>query len=208
MPGSSSAGDSLEDALLGALAKARALGFLGPGAIEAHVEHATAFVRLVGESTGRGLDLGSGGGVPGLVLACRLPGWTWTFVDIARRRTSFLAAAVAELRLAGRVDVVRAPAEQLAHDPTHRLVYDVVTARSFAPPSVTAEVGGAFVRAGGRLMVAEPPEDPGRWNPGVLESLGLQDGGVTSDPAIRTLVRAGDLAAEFPRPAVFRKPLA
>ena len=180
--------------------------------MEAHVDHALAFLRLVaggelGDGAGRGLDLGSGGGVPGLVLAWRLPRWTWVLVDVARRRTSFLVTAVADLGMGDRVHVVRAKAEDLAHDPTHRLAYDVVTARSFAPPAVTAEVGGAFVRMGGALLVAEPPDGLDRWDAVVLSGVGLENRGVTAFPAIRMLVRVGDLADGLPRAAVFRKPL-
>ena len=199
-----------DDPLRGALATARALGFLGPGPIETHVEHADAFVRRVRElagETGRGLDLGSGGGVPGLVLAWRLPGWSWTLVDVARRQTSFLAASVAQLGVGGRVSVVRARAELLGHDPLHRLAYDVVVVRSFAPPAVTAEVGGAFARVGGAVLVAEPPDDEGRWDPALLERLGLKDGGATSSPVLRTLVRVGEAPPDVPRETVFRKPL-
>jgi 16S rRNA (guanine527-N7)-methyltransferase len=197
-----------DEPLVRALAKARALGFLGPGPVEAHIDHALAFLRLIDEPAGRGLDLGSGGGVPGLVLAWRLPGWTWVLVDASRRRTSFLAATVAELDLGGRVAVERARAELLAHDADHRLAYDVVTARSFAPPPVTAEVGGAFVRIEGRLLVADPPGPSARWDPATLSRLGLQDRGGPTDPALRVLVRTGPLVPELPRPTAFRKPLA
>lgn len=200
---------AVDEPLFGALAKARALGFLGPGPVEAHIEHAEAFVRLVRARSlsGAGLDLGSGGGIPGLVLAWRLPEWRWTLVDIARRRTSFLVAAVAELGLAGRVTVVRDRAELLGHDPNHRAAYDVVTARSFAPPSVTAEVGGAFLRVGAALLVAEPPDNIDRWEPAVLQQLGLEDRGVTVAPAIRTLERVSPVRPDVPRETVFRKPL-
>jgi 16S rRNA (guanine527-N7)-methyltransferase len=166
-----------------------------------------AFSPLLPEPPGRALDLGSGGGVPGLVLACELPGWRWALLDVARRRASFLASAVAELGLAGRVVVLRARAEELAHDAAHRGAYDVVTARSFAPPPVTAEIGAAFLRRGGRLLVAEPPEDPGRWDPSLLVRLGLEDGGATVAPAVRTLIRCGDVPGDLPRSTVFRRPL-
>ena len=58
------------------------MGFLGPGPIEDQVRHSLRFVRLVEPSPGRAVDLGSGGGLPGLVLARLLavehlgpPGW-------------------------------------------------------------------------------------------------------------------------------------
>jgi 16S rRNA (guanine527-N7)-methyltransferase len=176
--------------LLGALAEARALGFLGPGPVETHFEHAMAFVAAIDGPSGRGLDLGTGGGVPGLVLAARLPDWTWTFVDSARRRTSFLSATVAKLSLADRVTVVRSRVDLIAADPVHREAYDVVTARSFGTPAVTAEAARSFLRLGGELVVAEPPGAPDRWDARLLTLLGLRLESVAVRPfALRTLKR-------------------
>src|SRR5687768_2128573 len=116
------------------LEEARQLGFLGPGPVTAHVEHAEAFVAAVPLSPARALDLGSGGGVPGLLLAERWESSSWVLLDSHERRTAFLADAVARLGWAARVQVVRARAEVLGHDPGHRGQYDLVTARSFAAP--------------------------------------------------------------------------
>ena len=164
----------MDEAVLGALAEARALGFLGPGPLEAHVASAVAFRQALGSIDGSALDLGSGGGVPGLLLAAHYVEVAWTLVDQHRRRTSFLARAVATLGWVGRVAVVRAAAEDLAHDPVYRNRFDAVTARSFAPPPVTAEVAVGFLRLGGVLVVAEPPrEEPTRWPGSGLSALGL-----------------------------------
>jgi 16S rRNA (guanine527-N7)-methyltransferase len=179
-----------DEELLGALADARALGFLGPGPVERHLEHALAFAAAIAGAKGRGLDLGSGGGVPGLVLAARLPDWTWTLLDAARRRTSFLVAKVAALDLAGRVHVVRGRADVLAEDPSHREAYDLVTARSFGTPAVTSEAARPFLRQGGRLVVSEPPGAPDRWDDAALHALGLRSVSATTAPfALRTFER-------------------
>ena len=54
-------------------------------------------------------------------------------------------------------------AEEAGHS-TWRSAYDLVTARGFGPPAVTAECGGALLAPGGILAVAEPPgSDPARW---------------------------------------------
>ena len=165
----------MDEAVLGALAEARALGFLGPGPLEAHVASARAFQAALGPVEGRVLDLGSGGGVPGLLLAAWYSDVRWTLLDRHRRRTSFLARAVATLGWVGRVDVVRTPAEAAAHDPTFRGRFAAVTARSFGPPAITAEVAVAFLAPGGRLLVAEPPEpEPSRWPQDGLVRVGLQ----------------------------------
>lgn len=191
----------MDDAVERALAEARALGFLGPGPLEAHEASAQAFLdvlaRVAPDATHL-LDLGSGGGVPGLLLAAALPATTWTFVDIHRRRTSFLARTVALPPWAGRVTVVRAPAEALAHEPAHREASEVVVSRSFGPPAATAECAVGFLRPEGRLLVAEPPTAvPSRWPAEGLRGLGLEveelGGPVT------TLRRTGELAPHLPR---------
>jgi 16S rRNA (guanine527-N7)-methyltransferase len=189
------------DDVVRALAEARALGFLGPGPLEAHQASAQAFVDALGTSIGdRALDLGSGGGVPGLLLAAHYGEVAWVLLDVHRRRTSFLARAVAELGWGGRVTVVRAAAEGAAHDPAHRERYSVVTSRSFGPPATTAECAVGFLHAGGRLAVAEPPEGDraGRWPPDELAALGLE---LVGEPGpVAVLRRSGALDPTVPRP--------
>ena len=49
-----------------------------------------------------------------------------------------------------------------------------MTARSFGPPALTAEIGSGFATVGGMLVVSEPPGgDPARWPQADLESLGF-----------------------------------
>jgi 16S rRNA (guanine527-N7)-methyltransferase len=162
----------MDAALLGALAEARALGFLGPGPLEAHVASADVFAAALGALSGRVLDLGSGGGVPGLLLAAHYHDVGWTLLDKHRRRTSFLARVVATLGWVGRVDVVRADAAVAAHDPPFRGQFSAVVARSFGPPAVTAEVARGFLARDGRLVVSEPPTaDATRWPAVALAAL-------------------------------------
>ena len=73
-------------------------------------------------------DLGSGAGLPGLVLAIARPDLRVTLVEPLLRRTSFLEEVVADLGL-DHVSVVRARAEELHGGPR----YDVVTSRAVAP---------------------------------------------------------------------------
>lgn len=192
------------DRLLAVLDRSRRLGFLGPGDVEHHVTHADAFVAAVPEAPDRVLDLGSGGGVPGLVLAGRWATTTVVLLDAQGRRTAFLADAVAELGWASRVVVVHGRAEDIGHDPSHRGRYDVVTARSFGPPGVTAECGAPLLRRDGVLLVAEPPAAPGhRWPTSGLAALGLVDDGVvnTGSSTVRRLRAAETTDDRFPRRA-------
>jgi 16S rRNA (guanine527-N7)-methyltransferase len=111
--------------------------------------------------------------VPGLVLALRWPTSTWTFIDAAERRCRFLADAIVELAIGERAEVAQGRAETLGRDPARRASYDLVTARSFGPPSATAECAAPFLRVGGRLLVSEPPSGPPRW-PVEVSLLGLE----------------------------------
>jgi 16S rRNA (guanine527-N7)-methyltransferase len=154
--------------------RARHLGFLGPGAVEDHLRHAAAFRQAVPEPA-RALDLGSGGGVPGLALATWWPGSCWVLLDAGERRAVFLADAVQQLGMGHRVTVRHGAAEDAARDDQLRGSFDLVVARSFGSPAVVAECAASFLVVDGRLAVSEPPStDPTRWPTAGLEPLGLQ----------------------------------
>jgi 16S rRNA (guanine527-N7)-methyltransferase len=161
--------------LFGVLEDARELGLLGPGPVARQVEHALDLALAIGEFDGRMLDLGSGGGLPGLVLFERWEGASGVLLDAQRRRCEFLTRAVTTLDLDGRVVVECGRAEVLARTEHLRAGFDLVVARSFGAPAVTAECAVGFLRAGGELVVTEPPEsDPAeRWVPVGLAELGF-----------------------------------
>jgi 16S rRNA (guanine527-N7)-methyltransferase len=174
--------------LLGVLAAARERGFIGGPDLVAHVRQADALVAAVQEQChgwslgGDGaalptpvLDLGSGGGLPGLVLADRWPTVGVTLLDGSTERSTFLVDAVDRLGWTDRVRVAGGRAEELGRDPALRHRYELVVARSFGPPAVVAECGAPFLVEGGRLVVSEPPDaDGSRWDaPASLAALGL-----------------------------------
>jgi len=122
-------------------------------------------------------------------------------VEAGERRAAFLARAVAELGLAGRVRVERHRAEELGRDPTHRGRYPLVTARSFGPPAVAAECAAPLLAVGGRLIVSEPPgESSGRWPVAALAGLGLEaEAAVRVRAGYQVLVQARPCPERFPR---------
>ena len=126
---------------------------------------------------GRVLDLGSGGGLPGLVLATCRPELELTLLEARQRACRFLREAVIALGLTG-VAVVEARAEDAARRTDLRETFDAVVARSFGPPAVTAECAVGFLRLGGRLLVSEPPGDEARGlhQPPPRQTLGHQAG--------------------------------
>ncbi|MGH9101557.1 MAG: RsmG family class I SAM-dependent methyltransferase, partial [Acidimicrobiales bacterium] len=149
--------------LAAVLVEARELGYLGPGPIEVHLDHSRGFADAIEAAAGVGscseelMDLGSGGGLPGLALGVLWPGARVVLLDASRRRTEFLRSAVEALGLEDRATVLRARAEDVGRDAQWRERAGVVVARSFGSPAVTAECGSALVRPGGLLVVSEPP---------------------------------------------------
>lgn len=173
---------AIQNALAGVLPEAQEQGFLGPGPVEEHVIRALDLARAVPEAPGDAIDLGSGGGVPGLPLALLWPHSTWVLLDGSTKRVRFLRHAVGSLGLAGRVRAVEARAEEAARTGL-RGTFDLAVARGFAGPAVTAECGAAFLKAGGLMVVAEPPGGaPGRWEVAGLAELGMRVGDSLRSP--------------------------
>ncbi len=154
------------------------VGFLGTADVDAHIRHAEGFGDVIeavhGAAPETMCDLGSGGGVPALVLLDRWPRTRAVLIESASRRAAFLQSSVAELGWDPRVTVAADRAENVAHDPQYREAFDVVTARGFGEPAVTGEIAAGLVRVGGLLVVSEPPyEDEARWPATGVASLGF-----------------------------------
>ncbi|MGH9272284.1 MAG: RsmG family class I SAM-dependent methyltransferase [Ilumatobacteraceae bacterium] len=155
--------------MLEALRSSQRLGSLGDRSVEEIVGHAQAFVDALRPVVGQILDLGSGGGVPGLVIAWRRPDVTMILVERRQSRADHLHRLVRRLGLADRVAVAAVDGRQLTSASA-----DGVVARSFGAPAMIAELAGRLLRSGGRLVVSEPPHpDPQRWSPEVLRRAGL-----------------------------------
>ena len=106
---------------------------------------------VVGELISPGatvIDVGSGAGLPGIVLAVARPDISVILVEPLARRTAFLESALASLRLDGQVTVVRGRAEEQAG----RLHAAVVTARAVAPLDRLGRWCLPLVDVGGRML--------------------------------------------------------
>jgi 16S rRNA (guanine527-N7)-methyltransferase len=161
------------------LMRSAELGFLGSMALDDQIDHSLGFVAVaeatLGGRPGAVVDLGSGGGVPGLVLLACWPECRVVLLDANERRTDFLLEVTSEPRTHQRVEVIRGRAEELGHDERFRGQFDLVTSRSFASPAVTAECGAALLTDQGLMVVSEPPDEvDDRWPADGLARLGLE----------------------------------
>ncbi len=97
---------------------------------------------------GRVADVGSGAGLPGLVLAIARPDVQWVLVEPMERRVTWLEEQTAELRL-DNVDVVRARGEEWSGGP----VLDAVTARAVSALRTLIPLTAPLLRPGGELVL-------------------------------------------------------
>jgi 16S rRNA (guanine527-N7)-methyltransferase len=214
---SSSQPDDSSRALGPVLRRAQRLGFIGPASIPVAIEHARGFAAGFEFPPGRLVDLGAGGGLPGLVLADLWRDSAVILVEARHRRCEFLREAVDILHMTGRVTIVEERAEVVGRWPDMRGRCDAVVARGFGPPAVTAECAAPLLRPGGSLVVSEPPPDEtdgetgsagpeassspsARWPPAGLAILGMVPGSVWADQFhYRSLVQAEICPERYPR---------
>jgi 16S rRNA (guanine527-N7)-methyltransferase len=125
-------------------------GLIGPREVPRLWERHLLNCAVVTDAVERGssvCDIGSGAGLPGLVMAIRRPDLQITLVEPLLRRTTFLEEAVGQLGLAN-VRVHRGRAEDL-----HGVAsFDVVTSRAVAPMDRLSRWSLPLVRSGGSFL--------------------------------------------------------
>lgn len=150
-------------------------GVIGPNEVpriwERHLLNSAVVAELVPRPCSL-LDLGSGAGLPGVVLALVLPDCEAVLLEPMLRRATFLEECVAELGLSN-ARVVRARAEQMASE----LAVDVVTARAVAPLDRLAAMAVGLLEPGGIVLAVKGAKASAevRDAKAVLDRLGLRD---------------------------------
>ena len=94
------------------------------------------------------IDVGSGGGAPGIPLAAAMPGVRFTLVESVGKKAAFLKDTAGAMGL-GNVTVLSERAETVGRDKEHRERYDVATARALGAMRVAAELLTPLVKIGG-----------------------------------------------------------
>ena len=126
-------------------------GVIGPREVprlwDRHLLNCAVIAELVPASANELADIGSGAGLPGVVLAMLLPRLRLTLIEPLERRAKFLGECLTELDLVN-ATVLRARAEDL----TGKLSADVATARAVAPLDRLAPLAAGVVRHGGMVL--------------------------------------------------------
>jgi 16S rRNA (guanine527-N7)-methyltransferase len=153
-------------------------GLIGPRETarlwDRHLINCAAVAELVPPGSSL-IDLGSGAGLPGVVLAMLLPDSHVVLLEPLARRAAFLEECVRALDL-GNAEVRRGRAEEA----DGQLTADVVTARAVAPMQRLAALALPLVRPGGLVLAikgAAAEEELAQAAP-VLRRLGVQDAAV------------------------------
>ncbi len=124
---------------------------------ERHIFDAMTMVGVLAElpEESKVIDVGTGGGVPGLPLACVLPKLEFTLLDATAKKTTFLARAGAALGLSN-VSVVTGRAETIgAMGSEHRRAYDAVIARAVGRLAVLSELTVPLAKVGGLCVLVK-----------------------------------------------------
>lgn len=127
------------------LVSRRALGELE----DRHITECTTLARLLPHGAPRTLDIGSGGGFPGLVIGICRPEVELHLLDATAKKTAFLAETAAALGVVAQVHTGRA--EELVRTPELGGAFGVVTARAVAPLAKLVGWAIPFLRPGGLL---------------------------------------------------------
>jgi 16S rRNA (guanine527-N7)-methyltransferase len=133
----------------------------------------------------RVVDVGSGGGLPGLPLKIARPSLNVTLVEADQDKAAFLVRACGVLGLHD-VEVVARRAEEVGQDPHYRESFDVAVARALAPMPVLAELCLPLVKVGGRLLAQKTKtEDVNAAGPAIEAMGGMLKAVVAAPSATR-----------------------
>ncbi|CAL1367813.1 unnamed protein product [Linum trigynum] len=132
--------------------------------MERHVEDSLALIPPINHSYSSNcsgsvdslsvVDVGTGPGLPGLILAAACPGWKVTLMESMKKRCDFLEHAV-DITGLSNVQVVRGRAENLGQDVSFREQFDVAVARAVAEMRILVEYCLPLVRVGGLFVAAK-----------------------------------------------------
>ncbi|MFL6709771.1 MAG: 16S rRNA (guanine(527)-N(7))-methyltransferase RsmG [Massilia sp.] len=138
------------------------------------------------------LDVGAGGGLPGIVLAIARPDMSVSLIDTVHKKTAFLKQVKAELGLAN-VTVYTAKVQEVSVP----ALFDVITSRAFADLSDFVNWSGHLLEPAGHFIALKgvaPPEEqerlPAAWKVTALQALSVP--GLNAERHLVLITRSGE----------------
>jgi 16S rRNA (guanine527-N7)-methyltransferase len=172
-----------------------------------HVQDAIRIFQLLPDEWRRAplrvIDVGTGNGVPGLVVGVLAPHWTTVLLDSDNKKCGFLDSFLTSHTIKG-VSVAKGRAEDLAQA-AEREAFDLAFARALGPVSTTLELTSGFVKPGGHLAVSRGTLKDSTLGASVLEQLSLSPGNVETYELLGLRLqlafykKVGPLAPKYPR---------
>ena len=104
------------------------------------------------------LDIGSGGGFPGIPLKILLPSLTVTLIDASRKKVNFLKYAIRTLKLE-HTEAIHGRAESLANDPSYRQRFDTIISRALSALPAYIRLAQPLLAAGGMIIALKGRSD-------------------------------------------------
>ena len=123
---------------------------------ERHLLTSLAAVPFLKEAPISALDLGTGAGLPGIPIKIARPDIRMTLLEPARMKALFLHSVREAMGIPG-LEVVRARAEEIAQDNSHRGAYDAILARAVAGLPRLWEMAAPLLKEQGRLLAFKRP---------------------------------------------------
>ena len=120
------------------------------------------------------LDVGTGGGLPGMALAIAFPKAQFCLMDATGKKVRFLELVASSIGLSN-VQAVQGRAEEMAHDPAFREQFDLVTSRAVAALPILLEYMAGFVKPQGKIVAYKGPtfNEEFAAAAGAMKTLGL-----------------------------------
>ncbi len=122
------------------------------GELDKHIEDSIKILDFVDLTNEKVVDVGSGAGFPGLILAMYCTHADFTLVEADQKKSLFLKKVCMEMRITN-VTVINSRVEELGQDCRYRSSFDICTSRAVAPMNVILEYGLPLTRVGGKLML-------------------------------------------------------
>ncbi len=154
------------------------------------------------------IDLGTGAGLPGLVLAIACQDLNVFLLDATGKKVAFLDSVVAALGLSN-TTTIHARAEEIGHQPRYRNGFDVVTARAVSTLPALLELGLPLLRDGGHLVMPKGVTIDDELGAGqraaailggeIVSSDLLPDAGSTIETRLVIARKSSPTAATYPR---------